>query len=169
ESTRNLRLSARDGFLPWVIVGSLAPRGLIYGHEFAWDDQRDPVWARFQKIWGFYGAADKLASAKGRGSVRGTPPEATHCNNIGPEHRKPIYPTLNKWFGLPVPEKEYKKRFDSSELQCWTDEARKTLKPKLVHELAREIAADWRAKELQFARKNDNQLKMLGIGELAKL
>src|SRR5207248_2794459 len=43
ESTRNLRLSARDGFLPWVIVASVAPRGLVYGHEFAWDRERDPV------------------------------------------------------------------------------------------------------------------------------
>src|ERR1019366_3085223 len=59
----------------------------------------------------------------------------THCNNIGPEHRKHIYPTLNKWFGLPAPEAEYKKRFDSSELQCWTEEARKTLKPKMLHEI----------------------------------
>jgi dienelactone hydrolase len=136
ESTRNLKLSGRDGFLPWLIVGSTAPRGLIYGHEFAWDEDHDPVWARFQKIWGFYDAKDKLASSKGRGSVKGSPPESTHCNNIGPEHRKPMYPTLNKWFGLPVPVQEYKKRFDASELQCWTDEARKTLKPKMVYELA---------------------------------
>ena len=169
ESTRGLKLSARDGFLPWIIVGSIAPRGLIYSHEFAWDEKNDPVWARFNKIWSFYGAKDKLASAKGRGSVRGTAPESTHCNNIGSEHRKPIYPTLTKWFGLPVPEKEYKKRFEASELQCWTDEARKTLKPKLVHELAREIAEDWRAKELLFARKNDHQMEVLGIGELADL
>src|SRR5262249_694253 len=28
ESTRNLRLSARDGFLPWVIVAAIAPRRL---------------------------------------------------------------------------------------------------------------------------------------------
>jgi cephalosporin-C deacetylase-like acetyl esterase len=35
ESTRNLRLSCRDGFLPWVIVGGIAPRGLVYAHEFA--------------------------------------------------------------------------------------------------------------------------------------
>lgn len=133
ESTRNLRLSARDGFLPWLIVGSIAPRGLVYGHEFAWDDQRDPVWARFQKIWGFYGAADKLAWTKGRGAVTGKPPEATHCNNIGYEQRKGFYPTLTKWFGLPIPE-ENKKRFQASELQCWTEEARKALKPKLLHE-----------------------------------
>src|ERR1019366_5179544 len=39
-----------------------------------------------------------------------------------------------------------KKRFDSSELQCWTDEARKTLKPKLVHELAGELADRYRAR-----------------------
>ena len=135
ESTRNLKLSGRDGFLPWLIVGSIAPRGLIYGHEFAWDEDRDPVWARLQKIWGFYDARDKLASSKGRGSVKGSPPESTHCNNIGPEHRKPMYPTLNKWFGLPLPEQEYTKRFDSSELQCWTDAARKTLKPNMVHEI----------------------------------
>src|SRR4051794_8370245 len=43
ESTRNLRLSGQGGFLPWAIVGSVAPRGLIYGHEFAWDRDRDPV------------------------------------------------------------------------------------------------------------------------------
>jgi dienelactone hydrolase len=35
ESTRNLRLSASEGFLPWVIVGSIAPRKLLYCHEFA--------------------------------------------------------------------------------------------------------------------------------------
>ena len=133
ESTRNLRLSARDGFLPWLIVGSIAPRGLIYGHEFAWDERHDPVWARFQKIWGFYDAADKLASAKGRGSVTGKPPESTHCNNIGFEHRKPMYPTLTKWFGLPMPE-ENKQRFQASELQCWTEEAKKRLTPKTLHE-----------------------------------
>jgi dienelactone hydrolase len=141
ESTRNLKLSGRDGFLPWVIVGSIAPRGLIYSHEFAWDEERDPVWKRFNKIWGdFYGAKDKLASAKGRGSVRGTAPESTHCNNIGAEHRKPMYPTLKNWFGRPIPQ-ENKKRIDSSELQCWTDEARKQLQPKLVHELVREHIA----------------------------
>jgi cephalosporin-C deacetylase-like acetyl esterase len=134
ESTRNLRLSARDGFLPWLIVGSIAPRGLIYGHEFAWDEKRDPVWARFQKIWGFYDAIDKLASAKGRGSVQGKPPESTHCNNIGFEHRKPMYPTLTKWFGLPIP-KENNKRFQASELQCWTEDSKKTLKPKLLREV----------------------------------
>ncbi len=161
ESTRNLRLSARDGFLPWLIVGSIAPRGLVYGHEFAWDDKRDPVWARFQKIWGFYDAADKLASSKGRGSVKGTPPESTHCNNIGFEHRKGFYPTLTKWFGLPIPQ-ENKKRFMASELQCWTEEAKKTLKPKLLHE----VLGEWRAEaELHEARVvRTNWAAVVGTG-----
>jgi dienelactone hydrolase len=164
ESTRNLRLSARDGFLPWLIVGSMAPRGLIYGHEFAWDAERDPVWARFQKIWGFYEAADKLASVKGRGSVKGQPPEATHCNNIGPVHRQQMYPMLKQWFGLPIPEKEYQNRFKASELQCWTDEARMTLKPKMLHEILGETAAKMPPNgDPRYARLFDLETRILGI------
>jgi dienelactone hydrolase len=165
ESTRNLRLSARDGFLPWVIVGSLAPRGLIYAHEFAWDDKTDPVWRRFQKIWSFYDVGDKLTAVKGRGSVRGTPPESTHCNNIGPEHRKQIDPILQRWYGLPVPAMEYKNRLDVKELQCWTDEARRTLQPKAIHELAskkpRELVPG--GEDLQETRRN--WARLLGIPE----
>ena len=57
ESTRNLRLACQDGFLPWVIVGAIAPRRLIYAHEFSWDQANDPVWKRLLKIYGeFYQA-----------------------------------------------------------------------------------------------------------------
>ncbi|MGH7173113.1 MAG: dienelactone hydrolase family protein, partial [Gemmataceae bacterium] len=87
ESTRCLRLGARDGFAHWVIVGSVAPRGLIYAHEFAWNRERDPVWPRLQKIFGWYDASDHLAAAFGKGSLKGSPPESSHCNNIGPLHR----------------------------------------------------------------------------------
>ena len=111
ESTRNLRLSARDGFLPWLIVGAAAPRPLIYAHEFAWDRERDPVWKRFEQIYGFYDARDKLAAMNGRGSVSGKPPEATHCNNIGLEHRKGMHPSLQKWFDIDA--REYQKRIPS--------------------------------------------------------
>src|SRR5262245_16938067 len=51
DDTRRLRNSARDGFLPWVVLGSLAPRRLIYAHEFAWDRDHDPVWPRLQRIY----------------------------------------------------------------------------------------------------------------------
>ena len=109
ESTRCLRLGARDGFAQWLIVGSVAPRRLIYAHEFAWDRERDPAWPRLQKVFGWYDAADRLAVVEGRGTLKGTPPESSHCNNIGPLHRSRIYPTLERWFGMPVPE-EYSMR-----------------------------------------------------------
>src|SRR5205807_8380922 len=82
ESTRNLRLSARDGFLPWLIVGGVAPRKLVYGHEFSWDKEHDPVWQRLQTIYGFYDAQENLAAAHGKGLLSGQPPEASHCNTI---------------------------------------------------------------------------------------
>jgi cephalosporin-C deacetylase-like acetyl esterase len=146
ESTRNLRLSARDGFLPWLIVGSVAPRGLIYAHEFAWDKDRDPVWKRLETIYGFYNAGDKLASVHGRGAVTGKPPEATHCNNIGPEHRKGIYPALQRWFNMPIPDKESTVRYKAEELACLTPELAKAMKP--LHVLAGEVA-DERARRVR--------------------
>jgi dienelactone hydrolase len=138
ESTRNLRLSARGGFLPWVIVGAAAPRRLIYAHEFAWDRERDPVWKRLETIYGFYEVPDRLASVNGRGAVTGKPPEATHCNNVGPEHRKGIYPALKRWFDVAVPTREEQRRRPAEELTCL--DAKEVLKP--VHELASRIGAE---------------------------
>ncbi len=140
ESTRNLRLSARDGFLPWVIVGSVAPRRLVYGHEFAWDRERDPVWVRLEKIYGFYEAREHLAAATGRGRLSGRPPESTHCNNIGAEHRKGIYPAFKKWFGMPEPEREFQQRRPAEELLCLTAES--GLKARPVFELASALAEE---------------------------
>lgn len=139
ESTRNLRLSARDGFLPWMIVGAVAPRRLIYAHEFSWDREHDPVWGRLQKIYGFYKVPDNLASVHGRGRVTGRGPENTHCNNIGPEHRKQIYPILKRWFGLPIPEKEARVRRSAAELTCLTPEVVKEIKPRPLWQLAGEL------------------------------
>ncbi len=73
ESTRNLTSSAGDGFLPWVIVGSIAPRRLIYAHEFRWDQEHDPVWRRLQSIYQLYERPDHLAFTHGRGELRGQP------------------------------------------------------------------------------------------------
>lgn len=118
ESTRNLFRSAGDGFLPWVIVGSIAPRRLIYGHEFSWDEPRDPVWKRFTQIYQWEGAPENQAVAHGRGLLSGQPPEATHCGHIGKEHRKMIHPALDKWFGIQVgPEGEYSQRRPGAELR----------------------------------------------------
>jgi dienelactone hydrolase len=138
ESTRNLRLSARDGFLPWVIVGAVAPRRLIYAHEFSWDRERDPVWRRLERIYRFYDAPDRLAAVNGRGLLSGRPPEATHCNNIGPEHRRGIYPALARWFNMPVPASEDPQRRPAQDLTCLPPGE----VPRPVHELAAELGAE---------------------------
>jgi hypothetical protein len=59
------------------------------------------VWQRLQKVYALYGQPSRLAATAGRGTVSGKPPESTHCNNIGPEHRRGIYPALAHWFGIP--------------------------------------------------------------------
>lgn len=155
ESTRCLRLGARDGFAPWVIVGSVAPRGLIYAHEFAWDRERDPIWPRLQKIYGWYdmsAASSHLAPAFGKGNLKGKPPTSSHCNNIGPLHRSKIYPILQHWFDMPMPQ-EYSKRRTPEELLCLTPEAMKAVHPRPLHELAAEIGAR-RAAEARRGRAN---------------
>lgn len=141
ESTRNLRDSARGGFLPWVIVGSMAPRGLIYAHEFKWDREHDPVWTRLQKIYRWYGKPDRLSSLKGYGAVTLSSKEASHCNNIGPHHRAQIYPTFEKWFGIPAPKEEYQKRFSSNELLCLEGvELSESIALRPMHQVAERLA-----------------------------
>jgi dienelactone hydrolase len=136
ESTRNLRFSARDGFLPWVIVGGVAPRRLIYAHEFSWDQPRDPVWKRLHTIYSFYEATDSLAFAHGFGRLSGRPPAASHCNNIGSVHRKMIYPVLERWFQIPAPQAEFQQRRSADDLLCLSGAEVDDLDSKPVHQLA---------------------------------
>ena len=143
ESTRNVTGSAARGALPWVVVGSVAPRKLIHAHEFSWDRERDPVWKRYEKIWGFYDARDNLAFAHGGGTIRVNNAEATHCNNIGRAHRKLIHEAFRKWYGIDVTsETEYSQRRDPAELRCWTDEWRSKLKPRPLYEVLAEKASE---------------------------
>jgi len=137
ESTRNLRRSGVDGFLPWTIVASIAPRRLIYAHEFSWDRGRDPVWKRLQKVFGFYDGTENLAFTHGGGLLQGQPPEATHCNNVGAVHRKMLHPALERWFGIPVPQ-EYQQRRAPEDLLCLTPE----IKPRPLHEIYSEIGVE---------------------------
>jgi hypothetical protein len=143
ESTRNVTASASSGALPWVVVSSVAPRKLIHAHEFSWDRERDPVWKRYEKIWGFYDARDHLAFAHGGGTIRVNNAEATHCNNIGRAHRQLIHEAFHKWYGIDVtPEKEYSQRRDPAELRCWTDEWRQKLKAQPLHEVLAKEASE---------------------------
>jgi dienelactone hydrolase len=141
ESTRNLRLNARDGFLPWVIVAATAPRHLIYAHEFEWRPDTDPVWPRLQRVFGFHDATDRLAHTSGWGEVTKRPPAASHCTNVGPPHREAIYPLLERWFGIPPPDPERQQRLDPAELRCITPRIEMQLRPRTLHEVAAQLGA----------------------------
>lgn len=141
ESTRNLRVSARDGFAPWVIVGTIAPRRLVYAHEFAWDRDRDPVWRRLETIYRLYGKSENLGATHGAGSVRGTGPGNTHCNNIGPEHLVAIHAAFERWFQIPVPKREDLPQHTADELTCLTPAVARDRPMRPLHMLASEIGA----------------------------
>jgi dienelactone hydrolase len=138
DSTRGLRLGASGDFPHWVIVASTAPRYLIHAHEFSWDGERDPVWKRYQKVWGeFYGVKDRIGVAHGKGLLKLRPPEASHCNNIGEFHRRMIHPLFDKWFGIKAT--EYRAPRPGVELVCLTEKAKKDLQPKSLNEVMSEI------------------------------
>ena len=151
ESTRNITGSIKGGFAPWVIVGAAAPRRLVYAHEFAWDREHDPVWKRLQTIYGFYDAKDNLASTHGEGSVRGSGPGNTHCNNIGPVHRVAIDDAFQKWFQIEKPSHDEQPHRKAEELACLTTD----IQPTPLHVLLAR-----RAKE-QLDRLRAGQAKVL--------
>ena len=71
EPTRSLRRSIVDQFLPWVICASVAPRRFVYSFEMGWKVEDMPAWARYEKIYGLYGAGDNLSEAHGFGPFPG--------------------------------------------------------------------------------------------------
>lgn len=141
DSTRRLYGSARAGFLPWVIVGAAAPRPLIYAHEFAWDRERDPAWDRLQTIYDWYGRRDHLEAVSGRGTLFNEGPGSTGCANIHPDHRTAINAVFDRWFDSPQPAKEIQQRRPPEELLCLNSAVTDDVKPRLVHELATELAS----------------------------
>ncbi|GIW92409.1 MAG: hypothetical protein KatS3mg110_0450 [Pirellulaceae bacterium] len=149
ESTRCLRLGARDGFAHWVIAAAVAPRRLVYAHEFSWDEQRDPVWPRLKQVYRWYQAEDRLAAVFGQGTLRGQPPASSHCTNIGPLHRSRIYPLFHRWFQMAVPD-EYSSRTSAAELACLSDEALDRFRSLPLHQLAlRMVSAQLEQDRLQ--------------------
>lgn len=139
ETTRCQRGSARDGFAHWVIVGAVAPRRLMYSYEFGWEEQRDPAWPRLQKVFALYNRADYLATATGQGTIKGKPPENSHCAHIGALHRGKMYPTLQRWFAM-TPPKEFEQRRDIKELTAASPDVLKEYQPRPVYELANDLA-----------------------------
>lgn len=139
ETTRNLRGSGPGGFAPWLIVGAVAPRRLIYAHEFAWDREQDPVWTRLNTIYGWHDRPGHLDAMHGKGNVRLQPPQATHCTHIGEYHRRPIYPLLKRWHDIPVPDTDTNPKLETSDLLCLTEGCRSQGEMRPLHAVALDI------------------------------
>ncbi len=148
ESTRCLRNSGRDLFFPWVIAAATAPRHLIFAKEFAFDAENDPAYKRIRGIYQSFDAEDRIAEIHGFGSGSVPAPGASHCNNVGPYHRRLIYPLLHKWFDMPIPE-EYQNRLPLEKLACMTPETAAKFGVRPANEVAGQIAR----RQLAEARK----------------
>ena len=148
DSTRNLPDTARSGFWPWIILASLAPRRLVSGHEFAWNSEHDPVWARLEKVYELYGKRDFLRSVHGSGRVSGHGPGDTHCTNVGPIHRGQLYPIFQEWFGIPIPDQEVNKLLPKEKIACLTMDTRRLFSLYSFHEVTQKICQ----KQLNSAR-----------------
>lgn len=138
ESTRNLPRSIVDQFSPWVIAASVAPRHFIWSFEMGWEVEKQPAWQRFQKVFGFYGAVDRLDEAHGFGGF----PGPGECANIGPSQRKTLYPELERWFGIGAPKEEPDDRRPESELTAYDPQLALRAANRPVHEIAAEIGRE---------------------------
>ena len=118
ETTRNLPKSVSGQFFPWFICASVAPRNFVYSFEIGWPStiEAEPAWARYKKVFGLYGATDHLASVDGFGPF----PGPGECTNVGTFLRNRIYPILNDWLDIPVPETEYHNVLHESALMSLT-------------------------------------------------
>ena len=161
DSTRGLPRTCSDGFFHWTIVGGIAPRPLIYAHEFMWDRERDPVWKRFQRIYGeFYDKGDRLAFAVGKGSVKDSSDVATHCTHIGRYHRQFIHPAFDRWFDIKIePDDEYSQRVDEGALTCMTSDFRDRHAPGTFVTALAQVSAERIASARQRIRKQSIALR----------
>jgi hypothetical protein len=148
DTTRCLRRGIVDQFLQWTICAMAAPRRFVYSYELGWNVEDLPAWARYKKVYELYHAGDHLADAHGFGPF----PGPGECWNIGPAQRRSLYPTLERWYGIPVPFEGIKTspranltreastdRRPEEELNVLSPAAASDLHMRTVHELAHEI------------------------------
>ncbi|HUU28453.1 MAG TPA: acetylxylan esterase [archaeon] len=106
-----VRRSLADKITLWFVYNAIAPRKFIYAHEFSWEGEEGPqfpsvwvpAWPRYKKIYSLYGAEENLATTQGTGLLRAEKLTGGGCVALGPTQREPLYPVLNKWFGIPLP------------------------------------------------------------------
>jgi hypothetical protein len=134
ESTRCLRDSITGQFFSWLICSSVAPRQFVFSFELAWPKgvEQEPIWKRYKKVFELYGKRDNLAEVDGFGSF----PGPGEVEDFGVNHRKKIYPILNRWLNIPIPAEEYHGVRPDADLMCLTPAAAAERKPKTASEIA---------------------------------
>jgi dienelactone hydrolase len=140
ESSRSLRGSIAGQFFPWLICASVAPRGFIFSFEIGWPHgvEKEPIWARYNKVFELYGRKDRLAQVDGFGPFTG-PGEVTA---IGAHLREKIYPILKHWNNVPVPTQEFHNPRPEEDLMCLNPMEAAKRKPKTASEIAFRIAQE---------------------------
>jgi dienelactone hydrolase len=138
ETTRSLPRSAADQYFPWLLCASVAPRPFLFSFEIGWpvDVEHEPIWARYKKVFEFYGARDHLDEVHGYGPF----PGPGECTNVGTQLRGRIYPVLARWLNVPIPAAEYHNPRPDSELMCFTPAVAAARKPRTASALALELA-----------------------------
>jgi Acetyl xylan esterase (AXE1) len=172
DTTRVIRRGIGDQFMQWFICASVAPRKFVYSYELGWHVEDLPAWERYRRVYDFYDALGNLADAHGFGPFPG-PGEAW---NIGPAQRRSLYPTLERWFGIPSPfQNDRSSRLENleprpdvdrqpvSDLTVLTPEISSQLQRKSLHEIAgkdgqKEVAA---ARATLYGLTQDARLKWL--------
>jgi len=147
ETPRCLRRGIIDQFLQWTVCAMVAPRKFVFSYELGWNVEDLPAWARYKKVFELYQSRENLADAHGFGPF----PGPGECWNIGPAQRTSLYPTLERWFGIPIPFEDMKTssranlarepvdRRPEAELAVLNPATAGDLQMRTVHELARNI------------------------------
>jgi hypothetical protein len=98
--------------------------------------EHEPIWKRYQKVFGLYGKTANLDQVDGFGNF----PGPGEVEDFGANHRKKIYPMLNRWLGAPIPAEEYHNPRPDADLMCLTPRVAAARRPKIASEIALGIA-----------------------------
>jgi len=152
ETTRNLRRSVVDQFFPWFICASVAPRTFVYSFEIGWPAgvEKQPAWARYKKVFEWYGVRDHLDQVDGFGPF----PGPGECTNVGTFLRRKIDPILQRVLGVVPPADEYYRPRTEADLAALTPAVAAARHPKTAGSLAYEMART----RLAEARSGDEAL-----------
>jgi dienelactone hydrolase len=140
ETTRNMGRSAADQYFPWLVCAAMAPRFFLYSFEIGWpqDVEHEPAWARYKKVFEWYGARDHLAEVHGFGPF----PGPGECTNVGTYVRQGIYPVLKRWLNIAEPAVEYHDPLPDSDLVALTPAIAFQRKPQAASALAASVARE---------------------------